>query len=608
MANNLTLFVANPGTSVSPGIHLPCFGPFVAPVGARALRTFLPRVDMGIVHHMIMFGGRGAGVAAAKPGSTHLCYQGSIMYAWARTGQTTPIGLDFADTKVEGDAFAVGPGTQFEWFALQIHYQQLGWRPVNDRSGVTLTFGREVPKRALEVQLMASYRLRIPPRVRMDECVACRVQSGGTVVAWRNHAHRLARDIWSEHFDSDGVPLSPLGAISAQQPQIFRVLPVSRPLGRGDSLLLHCTYDATTIDRVTYLGADERTHEMCNQYLMASAGTRLNCNADSTHHDAPFATRVDAAASMGEVVGLAADQHAGIVYALHRGPNRFDSTGIIVAPAVLAFNLSGALHASLARRTFIVPHGLSIDHTGSLWATDVRRHQVLQLDPTADGAVLLALGVRGEPGSGPRHFNAPTDVAVHAATGRIFVADGYGNARIAVFAADGTYEREWGGAGNGDGRFRVPHSIAIDVRGDVYVADRENSRVQVFDMSGRYKTQWVSRVASTPTKASYSKHVSSISYHPTLDLFAVSEGDTVQLRTPSGCALSQTDGGLLWPHDAVLLPTAAPAGRSPPNRSAMAQGGAQFSLFVAELNGKRMRRFNAMTLAASAQSADPYSG
>ena len=117
-----------------------------------------------------MFAGKATSTAPAtgRPGVTNHCYKGSIVYAWARTGQTTPIGLDFAETGVDGDGFAVGPGTKYEWFALQIHYQQLGEATVRDRSGIALGFSTESPARPLEVQLMASWRLKIPPRVRID--------------------------------------------------------------------------------------------------------------------------------------------------------------------------------------------------------------------------------------------------------------------------------------------------------------------------------------------------------------------------------------------------------------------------------------------------------
>ena len=622
---DLSLFVANPNYSIPPGIQLPCYGPFIPPAGARSLRHLLPRVNMGIVHHMIMFGGKGQQPPWTRPGSSHLCYQGSIMYAWARTGQTTPIGLDFADTNLEGDGFAVGPGTNFEWIALQIHYQQLGTRAVVDNSGVQLSFAREVPVRPLEIQLMASFRLRIPPRVKMDECVACRVTSGGVAVAWRNHAHRLARDIYSEHFAKDGTAYPKLGLLSSQLPQIFRVLPESRRIDTGDTVLLHCEYDATGTDRVTYLGADERTHEMCNQYLMATTDLRLNCNADRTVIDGSFSSKFDTAdaalrlgstahaaaaplqgTGLGEIAGLAVDEASATVYALHRAANRFDSTSPIAGPAILAFTYGGELKGVLASGIFTVPHGLSVAPDGYLWATDVKRHQVLKIDPKGAGTVVLTLGANGLPGSGRAKFNAPTDVAVHPHSGKVYVADGYGNSRIAVFAPDGTYLTEWGRGGASSGAFRVPHSIVIDRRGDVFVADRENARVQVFDANGNYKAEWVSRVSTAGARYPYSKHVSSISYHPLLDVFVVTEGDAVQLRTPSGCTLVETEGGLKWPHDAVLVPAATAAGGVAPNRSVVSHGGAQFALFVAELAGKKIKRYNAATITAGDGTVNMY--
>ena len=211
--NDLTLLVANPNLSIPPGIHLPCYGPFTPPAGALSLRKLLPKVNMGIVHHMIMFGGTGR--YTSKPGSTHMCYQGSIMYAWARTGQTTPIGLDFGDAP-GGAAYQVGAGGT-GWVALQVHYQQLeSPSPLDDKSGVRLSFAAAPPRRPLKVELMMSTSLRIPAGRFQDECVLCRVQQGGAVVAFRNHAHRLARGVWSDHWDANGRAQPPLGNLSAQ--------------------------------------------------------------------------------------------------------------------------------------------------------------------------------------------------------------------------------------------------------------------------------------------------------------------------------------------------------------------------------------------------------
>ena len=237
-----SLLVANIGEAISPGVSLTCYGPYHIPTGAKSIRSLMPEVNLEIVHHMIMFGGRTTLSSAlrgpAQSGSS-ACNMGKIMYAWARTGQKTPLGLNFSDVKSKDVAFAVGTGTQYEWVALQIHYQQMNTVPVRDVSGVRLSFASTGPEHKLDVTLMASYRLRIPPHVKMDECVACRVKRGGTVVAWRNHAHRLARDVYSEHFASDGRQLPDLGLISAQQAQIFRILEEPRTLNAGMSSCFH---------------------------------------------------------------------------------------------------------------------------------------------------------------------------------------------------------------------------------------------------------------------------------------------------------------------------------------------------------------------------------
>jgi len=544
-----------------------------------------------------MFGGRGR-QAQVKPSDTHLCYSGEIVYAWARTGQAKPIGLDFADTPVKGDGFEVGPRSRFEWLAIQIHYQQLGSTDVLDQSGVELTFGPAKPQRPLAVTLMASWSLKIPPQIKTDECVQCRVVSGGTAVAWRNHAHRLARDVYSEHYGFNGEPKSHVGLISAQQPQIFRVMPTSVALSPGDTLLLHCLYDAKGVDKTTFLGVDERTREMCNQYLMATTNLRISCSNEMMRPDtAGFGVSFSRAAldlqarggGVGQVTGLALDEGRSVVWAFHRASNTFESRRLITSAAIVGLSYEGKLRYEIGKGLFTVPHGLSVDHNGRLWATDVAQHRVFRIDPAGAGKVELTLG-SGQPGGGPRAFRAPTDVAVDARTGRVFVADGYGNSRVAVFSYDGVFEREWGSAGSADGQFRVPHSIAIDRRGLVYVADRENSRVQVFDQAGGHRATWNSRHLLAPARHPYSRHVSSITYHPTLDVFAVAEGDTVSLRSPSGCTLNVAGENLKWPHDAVVLPSDSVAGKRAANRSALASTAA-YTVFVAELDAKRVSRY-----------------
>jgi len=103
--------------------------------------------------------------------------------------------------------------------------------------------------------------------------------------------------------------------------------------------------------------------------------------------------------------------------------------------------------------------------------------------------VVLTLGVYERPGDGPDTFDGPTDVAV-AANDEIFVADGYGNSRIAKFTPTGRFVKAWGSKGSAPGELNLPHGIVIDSRGRVLVADRENQRVQIFDQDGRFLDEW----------------------------------------------------------------------------------------------------------------------
>ena len=130
-----------------------------------------------------------------------------------------------------------------------------------------------------------------------------------------------------------------------------------------------------------------------------------------------------------------------------------------------------------------MPHGLTVDHDDNVWTTDVGLHTVLKL--TGTGQPLLAVGTRGVPGNDETHFALPTDVAVRP-DGSFYVSDGYGNARVARFDDSGRFTGEFGARGVGPGQFDLPHGIAVDADGRVYVADRGNARIQIFDAGGRF--------------------------------------------------------------------------------------------------------------------------
>jgi streptogramin lyase len=167
--------------------------------------------------------------------------------------------------------------------------------------------------------------------------------------------------------------------------------------------------------------------------------------------------------------------------------------GASVAP-IFQLDSSGKVLKSLGAGLFVSPHKLTIDKDGNLWLADNGAHQVFKLDQS--GKVVMTLGKKGVAGAGHDEFDAPTEVAV-ADNGDIFVADGHsgggtatGNARVVKFDKTGTFVKTWGRKGMGPGEFDVPHTIVLDSRGRVFVGDRQNNRVQVFDPAGKFIAVW----------------------------------------------------------------------------------------------------------------------
>jgi DNA-binding beta-propeller fold protein YncE len=175
-----------------------------------------------------------------------------------------------------------------------------------------------------------------------------------------------------------------------------------------------------------------------------------------------------------EVAGVAVNSK-GHIYVFHRGKH-----------PLMEFDASGKFLRSIADDLFVTAHTVRVDAEDNVWTTDVGSHLVLKLSP--EGRVLLSLGRMRTPGDDVLHFNQPTDVAFDREA-NIYVADGEGNSRVLKFNKFGNVIGGWGMKGSGPGQFDLPHSIAID--GDhVYVGDRENGRIQIFDPQGRYLGEW----------------------------------------------------------------------------------------------------------------------
>jgi len=196
---------------------------------------------------------------------------------------------------------------------------------------------------------------------------------------------------------------------------------------------------------------------------------------------ATSAVTLPAGMTMGAAASLAFDAKGHLIV-LTRGDKTF-----------FEFDRDGTFIRAFGDKLFTRSHGLRIDRDGNLWATDVGGHVVVKFD--RDGQPLLTLGTRGEAGewneaTGSHKLNQPNDVVI-AANGDVFVVQGHspgpnGDPRVLKFSKDGTFIKSWGGKGSGPGQFQVAHGIDIDAKGLLWVADRENQRIQVFKQDGTF--------------------------------------------------------------------------------------------------------------------------
>ena len=159
-------------------------------------------------------------------------------------------------------------------------------------------------------------------------------------------------------------------------------------------------------------------------------------------------------------------------------------------PAFFVVSPDGKLVKSFGDTKYRAAHGVRVDRDGFIWATDNADNFVQKI--STDGRILLTLGKAGTTGDNDSQelFDGPADVFI-ATNGDIFVADGYRNSRVVQFSKDGKFVRKIGGVkGTEPGQFNIPHSVVVDSRGRIIVADVENSRIQVFDPNGKFLEQW----------------------------------------------------------------------------------------------------------------------
>lgn len=156
-------------------------------------------------------------------------------------------------------------------------------------------------------------------------------------------------------------------------------------------------------------------------------------------------------------------------------------------PTVQIYKVDGTLVRAFYMEDSSGSHFIRIGPDGNIWTANITEHVVRKYSPK--GKLLLTLGESGIAGADKSHFDRPTDMAI-LPEGDIFVSDGYNNRRIVHFNSKGEYVNQWGQDGSGPGQFALPHSIVADSQKRLYVADRENARIQVFDTKGKLLAVW----------------------------------------------------------------------------------------------------------------------
>jgi DNA-binding beta-propeller fold protein YncE len=182
-----------------------------------------------------------------------------------------------------------------------------------------------------------------------------------------------------------------------------------------------------------------------------------------------------AGVNFGECSGVSVDQQDN-VWVFHRGPS-----------PVMQFDKNGKLLRKWGDGLIKSSHGIEADPEGNIWTVDVDAHVVLKL--TQNGRVQMVIGRGAGTDDSKDAFNRPTGI-VFAPNGDFFVSDGYVNSRVVKFNREGDYVTHFGRKGTGDGEFNLVHDVALDASGRLYVADRTNERIQIFDQSGRFLGKW----------------------------------------------------------------------------------------------------------------------
>lgn len=508
---------------------------------------FEANATAGSAHHILLFGCTSPIHVGGIWPCGSICKKGtpSILFAWAKNAESTTLPCDVA--------FRIGKSSKILSLVMQVHYasHQEPDQPL-DHSGLTLYTTKEKQKYSAGIFLLDSYSGTIPankPAHSVD--MSCRVNIPGSIYpfAFRTHAHSLGVVISGYKFNGTWTLI---GKGNPQWPQAFYPVKKFIEVKKNDVLVGRCVYNSMGQTERTVMGA-KHTDEMCNFYMMYYSDNRENissymeCTDDglpdvSKHiladslkplppnplleakasiksmphsHNGPAEQEMvydpswpdKNAGTLGYVSGLAVDS-SGSIHIFHRGPrvwniHSFNDSNIfqdqdkpITVPTVVVFDRNGKLVKQWGANMFFMPHGITVDYNNSVWITDAALHQVFRF-LAGETKPDLELGERFRPGNDNQHFCKPTDVAVMS-DGQFFVADGYCNTRILKFSKDGTFLKKWGysdGAIGADGFpkpgvFFIVHSVIVaEDKGLVCASDRENGRIECFDLEGNFRQQ-----------------------------------------------------------------------------------------------------------------------
>uniref|UniRef100_A0A0N5A2F7 Peptidylglycine monooxygenase n=1 Tax=Parastrongyloides trichosuri TaxID=131310 RepID=A0A0N5A2F7_PARTI len=493
------------------------------------------------VHHMILFGCESLPSTEPIFKGHSTCGVGTskIIYAWARNAPSLDLPKDVA--------FAIGStSNNINFLVLQIHYADPFQGNVKDYSGLLISITQQQPLYLADVYLFAGISPIPPRRDAYYSNMSCEY-TGSTQLhpfAFRTHTHKMGRVV-SAFYKHDNQ-WTKIGKRNPQWPQLFEKIDRPLKIETGDLLAATCRYDSsneTTQTNMGHMGKDE----MCNFYMMfyrdindpepfpygSGCSSQIRYNEMLKEYPSEGLTllppnpRLEAIAAptktkfgvleknvingigdikFGQISGLAFDNKNDLVV-FHRGSRQWDAYSFsydntftdkrpIPEPTIIVMKDSQnhyKLVQTLGENMFYMPHGIFIDESNYYYVTDVGSHQMHKMKIN-DGKleILFSIGEKFVPGSDREHLCKPSGVAVSRQDGSIYISDGYCNNRILKFTKDGRFVAEFGIGGGNDresyaplGSFNLPHDITLNEdKNQLYVADRENGRVQVFTTAG----------------------------------------------------------------------------------------------------------------------------